>query len=130
MATVTWKGGSGLVPRRKQLVRQRHVREFSPIYAWENNETSAIFNTAGGNVTISGPVVAHGVTINAGATGYVFNGVNGGALTVTAGGITANESVTINVPVTVGAPQTWTIDSGKSLAIGGDVHTIISPLDP
>jgi hypothetical protein len=67
------------------------------------------------------------VTISSGATGYVFNGVSGGALTVTGGGITAHESVTINAPVTVGAPQTWNVDSGKSLTIGGDLHTIISP---
>ena len=64
---------------------------------------------------------------HAGATGYVFNGVNSGALTVTAGGITAHESVAFNVPVSIGAPQTWTIDSGKSLTVGG-IHTIISNL--
>jgi hypothetical protein len=55
------------------------------------------------------PRIAHGVNINAGATGYVFNGVNGGALTVTAGGINANESVTINAPVTIAAPQSWNV---------------------
>ena len=32
------------------------------------------------------------------------------------------------MPVKIGAPQSWTIDSGKSLVIGGDLHTIISPL--
>ena len=28
----------------------------------------------------------------------------------------------------IGAPQSWTIDAGKSLVIGGSLHTIISPL--
>ena len=78
-------------------------------------------------MSLSGTVIAHGVTIAAGATGYVFNGVNNGALTVTGGGITAHESVAFNVPVTIGAPQTWTIDSGKNLTVGG-IHTIISNL--
>ena len=98
-------------------------------YAWESMETSATFNASNGtNVTIDGPVVAHALTIASGATGYVFAGANGGSLTVTGGGITAHESVTINVSVTVGAPQSWTVDGGKSLTIGGDLHTIISPL--
>ena len=78
-------------------------------------------------MSLSGTVIAHGVTIASGATGYVFNGVNNGALTVTGGGITAHESVAFNVPVTIGAPQTWTIDSGKNLTVGG-IHTIISNL--
>ena len=98
-----------------------------PSYNWENKETAATFNTVGGSMTINGTVIAHGITISSGATGYVFNGVNNAALTVTAGGITAHESVAFNVPVWIGAPQTWTIDSGKSLTIG-DLHTIISNL--
>jgi len=78
-------------------------------------------------MSISGTVIAHGLTISSGATGYVFNGVTGGALTVTGGGIQASETVAINVPVTIGAPQTWTIDSGKNLTVGG-IHTVISTL--
>ena len=49
-------------------------------------------------------------------------------LTVTAGGIQANQSATINVPVTIGAPQTWTTALGMTLNVSGAVHTIISDL--
>ena len=96
----------------------------SPV--WQNTEIAAQFNASPNNqITLGGTVIAHGLTFNAGATGYAFSG---GSLTVTAGGITANESVTINAPVTVGAPQTWTTAAGKTLTIGGNVHTVISTL--
>jgi autotransporter-associated beta strand protein len=49
-------------------------------------------------------------------------------LTVTGGGINAHANAAINMAVTVGAPQTWTVDGGKTLSIGGDVHTIINNL--
>lgn len=76
-------------------------------------------------ITISGPAIAHSLTFNSGATGYSFSG---GSLTVTAGGISANESVTIGSPVTIGAPQTWTTAAGKTLTVNGNVSTIISTL--
>ena len=90
-------------------------------YAWENMETSATFGGTGGAVTVSGNVIAHGMTIN--STGYSFTG---GSLTVTAGGITANESTTINSPLYVGGPQTWNVASGKTLTVSGPLHTVIS----
>ena len=131
MATVTWKGGSGAWSLGGNYWSGTDMYGNSlSSYAWDNSEASATFNASSGtNITISGPVVAHGVTISSGATGYVFNGANGGALTVTSSGITAHESVTFNVPVSIGAPQTWTIDSGKSLVIGGNLHTIVSSLN-
>ena len=131
MATVAWKGGSGVWSLGGNYWSGTDMYGNSlSSYAWDNSEASATFNASSGtNITISGPVVAHGVTISSGATGYVFNGANGGALTVTSSGITAHESVTFNVPVSIGAPQTWTIDSGKSLVIGGDLHTIVSSLN-
>ena len=60
---------------------------------------------------------AYGITVN--TAGYVFNGSGGTASrlvitgyhndpSVTGGGINANQSVTFNVPITVGAPLTWT----------------------
>jgi autotransporter-associated beta strand protein len=94
-------------------------------YTWQNQETAATFNTPGSAVSINNTVVAHSIAVS--SAGYTFNGVNNGALTVTSGGITANESVTINVPVSVGAPQTWNVASGKNLTVPA-VHTIISPL--
>lgn len=94
-------------------------------YTWQNQETAATFNTPGSTISINNTVIAHSVTVS--STGYTFNGINNGALTVTSGGITANESAAINVPVSVGAPQTWTVVGGKNLTVGA-VHTIISPL--
>ena len=92
-------------------------------YAWENMETSATFAGTGGAVTVSGTVIAHGMTIN--STGYSFTG---GTLTVTAGGITANQSTTITSPLYIGGPQTWTVASGKTLTVSGALHTVISDL--
>ena len=38
-----------------------------PTYAWENKETTATFNAATGtNITLSGKVVTHGLTISSG----------------------------------------------------------------
>ena len=130
MATVTWKGGSGTWSSGGN--NWSGVDQYGtslPTYAWENKESSATFNaSAGTTITLNGTVIAHGLTISSGATGYVFNGTNSPSLTVTGAGINANESATVNAPVTVGAPQTWTVASGKSLTIGGDVHTIINAL--
>jgi autotransporter-associated beta strand protein len=90
-------------------------------YAWQNKETAATFGGTGGAVNISGSVIAHGMTID--STNYTFSG---GSLTVTAGGIAANESATIGSPLYVGGPQSWTVASGKTLTINGALHTVIS----
>ena len=94
-------------------------------FTWVNQEVGAIFDNTGANraITINGTAIAHALTIS--GTGY---SLSGGSLTVTAGGITANNSFTINAPVTVGAPQTWTVAAGQTLTINGNVHTIISTL--
>jgi autotransporter-associated beta strand protein len=117
-ATATWNGGAG-------TWTVGGTNWNSAAYAWENKETSATFGGTGGAVTISGTAIAHGLTINSGSTGYSFTG---GALTVTGGGITANETVSINSPVTVGSPQSWTVASGKTLNVNNAVHTVISNL--
>jgi len=130
MATVNWTGGSsGAWTLGGNLWSGVDMYGNSlPTFTWSNCEAVAVFNGAGSAIPVIGPVVAHGVTINSGATGYVFNGTAGGKLTVTGGGIVTHESATFNLPVSIGAPQTWTIDSGKSLVINGDLHTIISNL--
>ena len=121
MATATWQGSSGT-----WSAGTANWTSSGSAYSWVNQETAAVFNnSSSNNITLSGPVIAHAMTFNPGATGYVFSG---GSLTVTAGGITANESVTINSPVTIGAPQTWTTAAGKSLTINSNVSTIISML--
>ena len=122
MGTATWGGGGGTWAKGGGA---NWTTAGNITAVWQNRETLAVFNTAGSAVALSGTVVAHGLIFNSGATGYTFSG---GSLTVTGGGITANESVAINAPVTVGAPQTWTTAAGKTLTIGGDVHTVISTL--
>ena len=94
-------------------------------FTWVNQEVAATFDNTGGNraITINGTAIAHALTVS--GTGYSFSG---GSLTVTAGGITANNSFAINAPVTVGAPQTWLTAAGQTLTINGDVHTVISTL--
>ncbi|MCC6125502.1 MAG: autotransporter-associated beta strand repeat-containing protein [Pirellulales bacterium] len=128
MADATWKGGTA-----SWTNAGNNWTVSGATFAWDNKETTANFSVANGAnpITLSGIVIAHGLNVNAGATGYVFSPPSAsttGALTVTAGGIAANESVTINVPVTVGAPQTWSVASGKTLSINNAVHTIISNL--
>jgi len=122
MATATWNGGSGAWAAGMQTWTTT-----AGSYAWENKETQAVFNASGTSnaITIGGTAIAHGLTINTGAVGYTFSA---GALTVTDSGIVANESVVINCPVTVGAPQTWTTAAGKTLTVNNNVHTVISTL--
>ncbi len=95
-------------------------------FTWVNQEVGAVFDSTSPSskrsITISGTAIAHGLTFSTAGTGYSFSG---GALTVTAGGITASESVTFNSPITVGAPQSWTVAAGKTLTVGA-IHTVIS----
>ncbi len=121
LATASWQGTSAT-----WSAGTNNWTSGGSSYTWVNQETAAVFNASANNhVTISETAIAHSLTINPGATGYVFSG---GSLTVTAGGILANESVTINSPVTIGAPQAWTAAAGKALTINGNVSTIISTL--
>ena len=95
MATATWQGSGAWT------LGGSNWTSGGSAYSWVNQETAAVFNASpNNNITISGPAIAHGLTFNSGDTGYVFSG---GSLTITAGGITADESVTINSPVTIGA---------------------------
>ena len=122
LATATWQGAGSVWAAGSN----NWTMSGGSAYTWVNQETAATFNAGGNNnVTISGPAIAHSLTFSPSAIGYVFSG---GTLTVTAGGVTANESVTINSPFTVGAPQTWTTAAGKALNVNGAVHTIISTL--
>jgi autotransporter-associated beta strand protein len=126
-ATNTWKGTTnGTWDTSSGTSANWSNNATGLAFTWVNQEVQAVFDNTGANraVTLSGVVIAHGLTFNSGATGYTFSG---GSLTVTTAGITANESVSFTSPISVGAPQTWTIASGKTLTIG-DLHTIISPL--
>ncbi|MGA2255789.1 MAG: C1 family peptidase, partial [Thermoguttaceae bacterium] len=121
MATAAWRGNGSV-----WTAGSNNWISNGSAYRWVNQETAAVFNASSNNsITISGPAIAHSLTINSGAVGYTFSG---GSLTVTAGGIFAGESVTINSPLTIGAPQTWTTAAGKTLTVNGSVSTIISTL--
>ena len=122
MAIATWQGVTNVWSAGDSA----NWNSGGSAYTWANQETAAVFNTLQtAPIVIGGTVIAHGLTFNAGATGYTFSG---GSLTVTGGGITANESVTVNTAVTIGAPQTWTVAAGKTLTIGAPVHTVVSTL--
>jgi fibronectin-binding autotransporter adhesin len=123
MATAIWQGSAGTW----SAGNSGNWTSNGIPYAWENQETAAIFtaSAAANPITISGTAIAHGLTFTSGSVGYV---ISDGALTVTAGGITANESVVVNSPLTIGAPQTWNVAAGKVLTINGNVHTVISDL--
>ena len=121
MATATWQGSGNA-----WAAGSNNWSSNGSAYSWVNQETTAVFNASpNNNVAISGPAIAHGLTISSGATGYTFSG---DSLTVTAGGIFAGESVTVNSPVTIGAPQAWTTAAGKTLTVNGNVSTIVSTL--
>jgi autotransporter-associated beta strand protein len=132
MKSVTWTG-TGLSGPIWTTAPQAGYRNFSDGLAWVNEETAATFdNTSPGSshtISIVNQVIAHQLTFTSGASPtYVFNNGSNGGLTVTAGGIQANSNVTINVPITVGAPETWTVASGVTLNATGALHTIISNL--
>ena len=123
MGSATWNGGSAAWTNNGN-----NWTLSGSTFAWKNTEYSAVFHsTSQATVTVNSSLFAdHGVTINAGAS-YTFNPSNNGSLTVTLDGITANETASFNLPISIGAPQTWTVASGKTLTVGS-LHTIISPL--
>ncbi len=57
------------------------------------------------------------VTIGATTNTLTLNGVNGLGIDMTS----ANQNVTLNNPVGLGASQTWNVNSGRTLTIGGSV---------
>ena len=93
--------------------------------SWSNGENQAVFSNTGGTIAVGSYTSTHGLTFNAGATGYDFTG---GSLIVTGSGIVAGESATIDSPLTVGAPQTWTVAGGKQLTIRGSLNLNINSL--
>ncbi|MGA2069115.1 MAG: autotransporter-associated beta strand repeat-containing protein, partial [Thermoguttaceae bacterium] len=90
-----------------------------PNTSWSSSTTAsqAVFNSPGQTVTVSSGILADAITIDSGATGYIFNS---GGITLGSGGITDYASATLNTPVTLGANnQTWTIAPSQTLTIGG-----------
>ena len=123
--TYTWQGGSGSWSTSGNSNWSISTTGSPLAGSWANGEYQAVFNNVGGTVTLDNYTSAHGLTIQSGATGYTFTG---GSLILTNSGIVANESVSINSPLTIGAPQTWTVAAGKQLTVGGSVDLNINPL--
>jgi autotransporter-associated beta strand protein len=130
MAAAAWNGGTGTWSTGGD-----NWTSGGSAYAWENKETAATFSGAGGTVTISGTVLANGVTIDSGSS-YTFTG---GTMTLTSGGLMANSSATISSAVFIGGggsevdisgvtymPQAWNVASGCTLTVQGAIHTIVS----
>ena len=129
-ATNTWKGmTNGVWDTTSGTSGNWANNSTGGTFTWVNQELQAIFdntsNSANRAITLSGTIIAHGLTFNAGGTGYSFSS---GSLTVTSGGIQANESVTFNSAMYIGGPQSWTVAGGKTLTVNGALHTIISDL--
>jgi autotransporter-associated beta strand protein len=123
MGTATWGGGAGTWAKNGSTNWSITNSTYTAYTSWQNEEIQAQFYAAGSTLTLSGAVIAHGLNIT--GSGYVFNG---GSLTVTGGGISTTQNVTFNAPISIGAPQTWTIGSGNTMTVSGALHTIVSDL--
>ena len=80
---------------------------------------------AGTALTLAGGTLALGVNTQT-LSGLTINSGGGsvtgsGTLTNGAGGIAANDSATLGVPLASSANQVWTVASGKTLAVNGNV---------
>jgi autotransporter-associated beta strand protein len=82
------------------------------------NVDDASFGGTGGVVELGSNVSANSVTFA--STGYTLTGGAGSyALTLGAGGLTANYSSQIDAAVVLGAAQTWTVDTGATVTQNG-----------
>ncbi|MDZ7617681.1 MAG: autotransporter-associated beta strand repeat-containing protein, partial [Patescibacteria group bacterium] len=131
LGTATWQGGEGTWSTTNSASYRKWTKDAGGV-AWTNGEDFAVFNSPGGSITVgnsTGNISTHGMTFQAGATGYSFAAdTNNDPLIVTGGGITANEDVSFAAPMTVGAPQTWSVAAGRTLTVTGTVNTHISTL--
>lgn len=87
--------------------------------AWGNTTSDqAVFgnNNGAADIITVGTVNANQLTFNAAGSGNYT--LSGGTVSLYGGGITANDSATINSGLTLTAGQTWTVASGKTLSVG------------
>jgi len=94
------------------------------IAKWDSTCGANVGTALGGNVTWGQILltnnVGSAVTIaNTASSTLTLNGVSGTGIDMSA----ANQNLTINNPVTLGAAQTWNVGSGRTLAIGNP-HTL------
>jgi len=92
---------------------------------WDNSNTAATATFGAGGtstnsytVTLDGGITTKGLTFNTGAL-YTLAGSD--TLTLGTNGITANETATINCPISASSPETLTAAVGKTLTLGGAV---------
>ena len=116
-AIATWTGNGGTTWSTSAA---NNWKIGSSAFTWVNQEVGAIFDNTSSNrsITVSGTAIAHALTFNPITSGSTYT-ISGGSLTVTAGGIAANENVVIDSPISVGAPQSWTVAAGKTMTLGG-----------
>ena len=92
-ATNTWKGtASATWDTTSATSTNWSNNSTGTAFTWLNQELQAVFDSSGSHkaITVSGPAIAHGLTIS--APGYSFSSgtATDSALTITAGGITSD----------------------------------------
>jgi len=112
------QAGDGTWDSSGNAMWSNDVAGSAPLLLWTSAADDAVFHTSGtSTITVSSAVV-NGITFA--GTGYTLNSGN---LALGAGGITANESGTINSGISLGGSQTWSVAADKTLSIGqGDTY--------
>ncbi len=114
LSNYTWLGGNG---NWAPATAGWYINIPSNPQNWSNGSNATIGDgtDAAGAITVTAPVTANAITFNPAASGnYSVGGAS--VITVNAG-ITANETATITAPITLAAPQTWTVANNKSLNV-------------
>jgi autotransporter-associated beta strand protein len=141
LSSATWTNGSGNNIWNTSSGNWSHTGgtwgQGEVTNGWLNGETAATFSWTGATtiaVDANSHISAYGITVAAGSN-YTFAG---GPLiitgyhndpTVAGGGINARASVTFNnSQITVGAPSTWTVNSGQTLTVNSPVDLHINTL--
>jgi len=93
--------------------------------AWNDSSPYvAAFGAGGaaGTVTMANPHTAFALIFNPVASGgYILSGTN--VLTVS-NGITANATATVNMPLSLGTNQIWTVATNQTFNVGGNVSAL------
>jgi len=135
--TLTWntRGASGLPITDGSGTWSNGSANFydnstSSATTWSNSGSNALTignGGAGGIITLSGSVSVLGnLTFAAVTAPYTISGSGANKLTL-AGGITANNSATINAPVILSGSQIWNVASSGTLAVGGNISETGGP---
>lgn len=125
--------GLSLAPaaRAATIVKANNLNNLNLTTSWTGGvapgaaDTAAFDNTSGsGTVLLGGSLSWAGISYANLGGAYTFATNGASTLTLGSGGINmaaAGQNLTINNPITLGANQSWTVNSGRTLAIGGTV---------